>query len=37
MRKTCSERRKISLLKEYKIRKRFEDNVIEVDGFLSNL
>ena len=30
VRKTCAERRKISLLKDVKIRKRFEEKVIKL-------
>ena len=30
VRKACSEKRKISLLKDLKIRKRFEENVIKL-------
>ena len=32
MRKTCIERRKISFLKDVKIRKRFEEKVIKLVG-----
>ena len=31
VRKTCTERRKISLLKDVKIMKQFEEKVIELD------
>ena len=38
MRKTCAERRKISLVKDVKIRKRFEEKVIKlVDVGVLNL
>ena len=38
MRKTCAERRKITLLKDVKIRKRFEEKVIKlVDVAVPNL
>ena len=38
MKKTCAERRKTRLLKDVKIRKRFEEKVIElVDVIVANL
>ena len=38
VRKTCTEKRKISLLKDLKIMERFEENVIEiVDGGVPNI
>ena len=38
MRKTCVERRKVSLLKDVKIRKRFQEKIIKVvDVAASNL
>ena len=37
MRKTCTERRKITLLKDVKIKKPFEEKLIEVEVGVPNL